>query len=135
MDDKGALVYEELICSGYLNHPNYGAADGYCRNAIDNDNKTSWRPQVHAPSKGEAWIGFKVPESVIVVEAYARGLGVGSGGGKSWDGGVALQRSSNGKDWNTIAISDMSDLVKLTPPSIIPTNTPFSSSISPSKVK
>ena len=41
---------------------------------------------------------------MAVTEAYAKGLGVGSGGGKSWKGGVELQGSTDGSRWTSVAI-------------------------------
>ena len=59
--------------------------------------------RLRTPSKHEAWIGWKFDKPTAIIEAYAKGLGIGSGGGNSWEGGVTLQSSKDGVAWTTVA--------------------------------
>lgn len=96
-----------LICSG--NHAYKG-----CNNAVDMVYPW-WRPQCLQCEINEAWIGYKVSKEIVVVEAYAKGLGIGSVGSYSWNGGVVLQRSEDaGKTWEDIGYTGNSDSYLLT---------------------
>jgi len=112
-DMQGNSVSGELICSGYVSIlPDHGNQGGYCTNAIDGKPRTSWYPDRHNPGAGEVWIGYKVPRSVEVVEAYAKGLGIVSGNKLLWTGGVKLERSADGILWVEIGREVNSDSVK-----------------------
>jgi len=79
-----------------------------CRAAFSNNG--DWRPQCQNCSPGEAWVGgkFDVPTSVRCVDAP--GLGSGSGGGRTWNNGVRLEKSFDaGETWVRVATSTRGD--------------------------
>ena len=77
-----------------------------------------WRPQCPSCDVGEAWMSVEFPSAVQVRcaeaanEGGADGLGVGSGGGHSWDGGVQLEASSDGETWVFVSAAQRSNLVR-----------------------
>jgi len=61
------------------------------------------RPHVHAPCALQVWIGGRFALPVAIQAVTADALGVGQGGGESWDGGLQLQNSQDGQSWVTVA--------------------------------
>ena len=101
--DGNMIENGTLICSG--SHTN----EKGCSNAVDMVYPW-WRPQCAQCDTNEAWIGYEVVRDVVVVEAYAKGLGIGCGGDMCWNGGVALQRSEDGGNtWEDIGYTENSD--------------------------
>jgi len=107
-----ALTYDELISSGF-NTASTEAEVGP-QLAVDDDLSTAWRPALASGTTqqtGEAWIGMRFNTRTAVKGATAVGLGLGEGGGNSWNGGITLQSSEDGVTWTTVATSWDSDSV------------------------
>ena len=70
--------------------------------AVDDSTSTSWRPQCHPCSEGEAWLSVTFATPTEVQCGKAVGLGVGSGGGQSWSSGINLEGSSDDSMWEVV---------------------------------
>ena len=63
------------------------------------DNSKNWRPDCQPCKIGEAWRSFSTKNDIQCV--LANGLGEGAGGGKTWNGGIKLEKKDKGS-WITV---------------------------------
>merc|ERR1712178_545426 len=97
-------VYSDNTCTTEIDATFEGSSGGYSSatdgsKAFDGSDSTHWRPQCDPCAIGEAWLSFSVSVEIKCVEALY--LGEGSGGGKTWNGGIKVEKQNSDGTWTT----------------------------------
>ncbi|KAK3281293.1 hypothetical protein CYMTET_10914 [Cymbomonas tetramitiformis] len=97
------IAISEILSNSGANG-NQGAS-----NAIDQSSSTYWRPNCQPCAAGQVFATFALSSPFSCI--FASNLGVGGGGGKSWNGGLTLEYSSDNSNWSLLKTTSDSNKV------------------------